>query len=102
MHWIIELLMRTRRLRGLSESQLKDLIHIADDVESLKVLKEHVESGNFRFVHLENKTGELLDLIAEKAKDIQWQQHAGTIRKELHDKLGDPLAWALEQMGWFV
>jgi uncharacterized Rmd1/YagE family protein len=89
MHWIIELLVRTRRLRGLSESQIRDLIEIANDKESLKVLKEHLESGSFRFPHLETKAKTLIEQITAKAKELEWQEHARTLKQEFLEKIGD-------------
>lgn len=72
MKWLIELLMRSNRLKGLSESQLKDLIDTAKDPESLKLIKEHLERGSFKYVHIEKLAPDLIERCVNRAKEMYY------------------------------
>lgn len=102
MSWLIKILMAHKRMRGLSETQLQELIHAANDVESLKMIKEHLESGSFRYQHLEAKAAGMIQQCIDKAKEIQWQQHSTELKKLFFDKLEDPFAWVAEKAEWLV
>jgi len=90
MEWILKVLLAHNRMRGLSPAQLKDLIAHADDVDSLKIIKEHLEKGDFKYPHLEGMAPQLIAQCVEKAKEIQWQQHAPELKQAFLSKLVDP------------
>lgn len=91
MNWILEILIRTRRMRGLSEMQLRDLIKFVDDIDSLKAIKAHLESGSFKYKHLEARAGELIQLCKDRAKEIKWNENVEEIYKQFIESLGDLL-----------
>ncbi|WP_438447396.1 hypothetical protein [Gorillibacterium sp. sgz5001074] len=89
MSWIIKMLIAHKRLRGLSEAQLLDLIRIADDKESLDLLKQHLEAGSFKFPHLDQSG--LIRQCIEKAQELHWLEHAGEIKRIFLEQAGDLL-----------
>lgn len=78
-------------MRGLDETQLQDLIRNVDDVEALKLIKQHLEAGNFRFPHLEGVAPQLIEQCTFRAKELTWLQHASDIKKAFLENLGDIL-----------
>lgn len=89
MSWIIKMLIAHKRLRGLSEAQLQDLIRIADDKETLALLKQHMESGSFKFPHIDNAG--LIRHCIDKAQELHWLEHAGEIKRIFLEQAGDLL-----------
>lgn len=73
----------------MSETQLRDLINISDDMWSLKTIKAHLEAGSFKYQHIEAKVPELVALIKERAKEIKWNEHVDEIYKHFIESLGD-------------
>lgn len=80
MNWMLDIIITHRRLRGLTEQQLTDLIEAARDIETLRVLKEHVESGDFRYPHLEAKVPDMLQRITERAKHLLWEEKVDELK----------------------
>lgn len=101
MEWLIKILLTHKRLKGLSEAQLQDLIRSADDVNALKLIKEHLEKGDFRFPHIQAKVPAMIDECVTKAKELIWEQHAGEIKQQFLERVGDPFA-LLEKVHWFI
>lgn len=101
MNWLIKILMVHKRLRGLSEKELTDLIRTADDIEALKLIKEHLESGSFNYPHLEKKAPYLIQQCIDKAKEIHWQQQVNDVRDIFFNNLGDPFA-LIKKIDWFI
>lgn len=101
MEWLLKILITHKRLRGLSESQLQDLIHSADDVGALRIIKEHLEQGDFRYSHIEAKAPAMIQECVQKARELLWEQHAGEIKQQFIERLGDPFA-LLEKVHWFL
>lgn len=91
MSWIIKMLIAGRRMRGLTEAQLQDLIRIADDKESLVLIKQHLEAGSFRFPHIEQKVPALIQQCIDKARELHWLENAGEIKRAFLDLAGDLL-----------
>lgn len=89
MKWLIEILMAHKRLRGLDEKQLQELIRNVDDVDALGLIKKHLESGNFRYPHLEGMAPQLIQQCVTKAKEQIWLQHAGELKRAFMEHLGD-------------
>ncbi len=91
MKWLIELLLRGKRLQGLDETQLQDLIRNVDDVEALKLIKQHLEIGNFKYPHLKGMAPGLIQQCISCAKKLTWLQHAETVKRAFLENRGDLL-----------
>jgi regulator of RNase E activity RraB len=93
MKWLIEMLIRTRRMRGLSEAQLRDLIESAKDPEALKLLKRHLESGNFKFSHIEKLAPELIEKCTERAKELLWKESMPVLKERFITEIIERMDW---------
>jgi len=78
-------------MNGLDEQQLHYLIRHAEDAESLLLIKQHLEGGSFRFVHLQGKAPALIQECIDKAKELQWMEHLPEIKQAFFERLGDLL-----------
>lgn len=96
MSWLIKILMAHRRMRGLTEAQLQELIRTAGDVESLRLIKEHLERGSFAFPHVETRAPALIQECIDRAKELQWQHAAPVLRESFLERLADPFAELVE------
>lgn len=95
MKWLIEMLIRSRRMKGLSEAQLRDLIEAAKDPEALRLLKQHLESGNFKYVHLEQRAPELIELCITKAKESFWSGAVPQLKEQFMKEIIEKVDWLL-------
>lgn len=102
MEWLLKILVTHKRLRGLSESQLQDLIHSANDVGALRIIKNHLEQGDFRYSHIEAKAPAMIQECIDRAKELLWEQNAGEIKQQFIERLGDPLALLDKVQHWFL
>lgn len=98
MNWLLKILIAHKRMRGLSENQIVDLIQQSNDVESLKIIKEHLEYGDFKYALIEKKAPALIQQCIDKAREIQWQQHAPEIKQAFISKLVDPFAEYIDNL----
>lgn len=98
MNWLLKILVAHKRMKGLSENQLLDLIKQADDVESLKIIKQHLEQGDFKYQLIERRAPELIQQCIDKAREIQWQQHAPELKQAFLSKLVDPFVEYIDNL----
>lgn len=92
MNWMIDILVTHRRLRGLTEAQLRELIELTNDLDALRAIKEHLERRDFRYPTIELSAGDMAARCVERAKDILWQRQAEKLREMFFEKIGDPFA----------
>lgn len=91
MNWMLDILITHRRLRGLTEAQLWELIDISDDIETLRAIKEHLEQNSFRYPHIKAQAPKMVSRCVEKAKLILWKQSEVEVRKAFLERV-DPFA----------
>ena len=90
MNWVLDILITHKRLRGLTESQLWELIEKSDDIESLRTIKEHLERNSFKYAHIQNVAPKMIERCNERAKGLLWMQQLDTVRDLFMEKVGDP------------
>jgi hypothetical protein len=90
MNWVLEILITHRRLRGLTQDQLWELIEKSDDIEALRTIKEFLEQRSFRYQHIEAIVPGMIDRIVERAKLILWKQQEEILRLKFMVMVGDP------------
>jgi hypothetical protein len=74
MNWMLDIIISHRRMRGLSEAQLLELIEKCDDIEGLRTIKDHLEQNDFRYPHLESKAPELIQRCITRGKLLMWKK----------------------------
>jgi hypothetical protein len=89
MNWMLDILVKHRRMRGLTEVQLIELIDKCEDIEGLRIIKDHLEQNNFRYPHMEAKAPDLIQRCITRAKVLLWQQQEEKTRKVFMDTV-DP------------
>lgn len=90
-NWMLDILITHKRLRGLNERQLRELIESAGDIESLRIIKNHLEGGSFRYAHIQNSAGDMIERCRERAGEILWRQHEEEARRLFLERVGNPL-----------
>ena len=96
MRWLIELLISSKKLRGLTDPQLKELIKSMRDVESVKMLSAQIKQGGFKFADYNQI--ELLHLCADQARKLHWEAHLKTLKQTFLEHIEDPFTETVEWM----
>jgi hypothetical protein len=73
--WVVKMIFH--RLRGLGVGEIKDLIRHSDELQTLKVIRLHLQSGNFKWANVGFSREELMKTVDERASELLQQVWGG-------------------------
>lgn len=81
MNWVLDILISHRRMRGLTEVQLHELIDKCDDIEGLRTIKNHLEQMDFKYPHIEAMVPDMIQRCITRGKTLMWKEQEEKVRQ---------------------